>query len=262
MAGMTKEQYQKYLQNVPKIWAKPSLGQELNRYGPMSKASILSGRDRQPKISPQEFSEYEPNRPTDRLPTYKEFSGQEPKLNTGQWGDVRKANLGSALQNYDTNYEGSRVGASQYGYEAGVVGLPQDLGQNYLQEFYAIAEEKALGIKEGEDALKVENNFKALLQRFPGANLLIDDTPEEMEAKIAEWKQSQDYREQTDMSNIAITLDDAVYQATLAEEPVSVDDVITTGMQLGFQLTFDEAQSIFNSAVERARRAKEAQNNG
>ena len=96
--------------------------------------------------SPNQYLDYKPGRPADRLPSYSEFSGRDTGLNTGVWGDTKRANLATALQNYSANYEGPRVKQTQEFLGAGIAGLPQDIGQQYYQEFLGIAKEKAEGI--------------------------------------------------------------------------------------------------------------------
>ena len=93
--------------------------------------------------SPERMQEYYPGQPQ-RLPTYAEYSGQEPI--TGPYEQSRQQNLNAALQNYIQGYRGKKVPWSQASAEAGIVGLPQPLGQDWLGQMKAIAEQKAAEI--------------------------------------------------------------------------------------------------------------------
>jgi hypothetical protein len=96
---------------------------------------------RYPMPSPEGLLEYMPGRATSRLPSYTEYSGQEDI--TGPWGQERQQNLNAALQNYIQGYKGKTAPWSLGGAEAGIVGLPQPLAQEYLGQMKAIAEQKA-----------------------------------------------------------------------------------------------------------------------
>ena len=137
--------------------------------------------------SPNEYLEYMPGYTPNRLPTYSELMGLTSS--TGKFSQIRTENLRKALQNYVANYKGPTVSPSQYAYEAGIVGLPQDIGQQYYQEY------TALKGKEAEEAQK-QQEYEDLVLQYPEIEIQYGDTPQEIAQKIRQYNELQSQQKQ------------------------------------------------------------------
>lgn len=133
--------------------------------------------------SPNEYLEYMPGYTPNRLPTYRELTGQEtsPFSSTKSY-QTRLSNLRNALKNYMANYQGETVSPSQYAYEAGIVGLPQDIGQQYYQEFLDLAEQKA-------EEQRKQDEYESLVLQFPEIEIQYGDTPQQIAEKIRQYNE-------------------------------------------------------------------------
>lgn len=143
-----------------------------------------------------EYLNYMPGYTANRLPSYSEYSGQDtsPYYNmSGKFSQGKTQNLRTALENYSQNYEGARVQPSQYAYEAGIAGLPQDIGQQFYQEFLAMAEQRAQAIKAAEmemaEGKEQYGDYRDLILKYPGAGIQPTDTLEEIEQKLYTYNQ-------------------------------------------------------------------------
>jgi len=191
-------------------------------------AAMESGKNQQGLLedwvpSPNEYMEYMPGAGANRLPSYSEYTGQEtsPFMSpAGKFSQDKIANLQSALVNYMTTYKGPTVSPSQYTYEAGIAGLPQGLGQQYYQDFLALAEQKAEEAK-GQEEYKEE--LKGQQEVYKGELF----------------------------SKIAAELDNVIYQAAANDESISLTDVMKYASDRGIELSYEEALDIFNAAYKR-----------
>jgi len=137
--------------------------------------------------SPNEYLEYMPGYIPNRLPTYEELMGLTSS--TGKFSQIRTENLRKALQNYVANYKGPTVSPSQYAYEAGIVGLPVDIGQQYYQEYTALKQ------KEAEEAQK-QQEYEDLVLQYPEIEIQYGDTPQEIAQKIRQYNELQSQQKQ------------------------------------------------------------------
>lgn len=192
--------------------------------------------------TPNNYMEYMPGYSPSRIPTYKEFAGRTQPM--GQFEQTRSTNLMTALQNRLKGYSGPKVGASQAAYEMGIVGLPQELGQQYYQEFLTLAQTKA-------DEQKKQEQYEDLVMQYPEIAFTPGASVEENAEKIAQYNDLM--KQQTPgLSDVTQMLNDAVYQATIAGEPVSMEDVMNAALMMNIKLSYDEASAIFNSAKNQA----------
>jgi len=199
--------------------------------------------------SPDEYLNFMPGNVANRLPSYSEYTGQETSpyySPSGKFSQTKMENLSKALANYMTTYQGSTVSPSQYTYEAGIAGLPQGLGQQYYQEFLALAEQKA-----GE--VGAQEEYEDLVMKYPEVQFTPGASVEENAAKIAQYNELTG-GQKPELSDVALLLNDAVYQATMAGEPINMEDVMNAALMLNIKLTYDEAMAIFNSAKDQALR--------
>ncbi len=194
--------------------------------------------------SPNEYMEYMPGGGVvNRIPTYEEFSNRN--VNTGGFKGTRNQNLMAALQRKLQGYSGPTVGASQTAYEMGIVGLPQQLANQWIPQYMKIAEQKAEENRKNEE-------YENLQLQYPQIDIQPGDTADMIAQKIMQYDQMANYMEESKMPSIVSSLDNAVYQATLNNESISVEDVINASLQLGYEITFDQANAIFTSALKRA----------
>jgi len=217
-------------------------------------AAMKSGKNVQGLLedwipSPNEYMEYMPGSVANRLPSYSEYTGQEtsPFISpSGKFSQDKIANLRRSLANYMTTYEGPKVSPSQYTYEAGIAGLPQELGQQYYQEFLTLAEQKA-------EEVRSQKDYEDLVMKYPEVQFTSGATVEENAAKIRQYNELMG-GQKPELSDVAQLLNDAVYQATMNNEPVNMEDVMNAALMLNIKLSYDEAMAIFNSAKQQALR--------
>ena len=217
-------------------------------------AAMKSGKNVQGLLedwipSPNEYMEYMPGSVANRLPSYSEYTGQEtsPFMSpSGKFSQDKIANLRRALANYMTTYEGPKVSPSQYTYEAGIAGLPQELGQQYYQEFLTLAEQKA-------EEVRSQKDYEDLVMKYPEVQFTPGASVEENAAKIRQYNELMG-GQKPELSDVAQLLNDAVYQATMNNEPVNMEDVMNAALMLNIKLSYDEAMAIFNSAKQQALR--------
>lgn len=197
------------------------------------------------KIIPSinEYMEYSPNYSPGRVPTYQEYSNRNQPM--GGFKGNQNTNLMNALRKRLEGYQGKTVGASNQAYEMGIVGLPQELANEWIPQFLQLAESKANEAREAEE-------HDDLQLRYPEIDVQSGDSADVIAQKIMEYNQNANYQKESKMPMIVSALDNAVYQAALAGENISIEDVMNTGMQLGFKLSYDEAMAIFTSAKKRA----------
>jgi len=220
-------------------------------------AAMKSGENVQGLIedwipSPNEYLNFMPGGIATRLPSYSEYTGQETSpfySPSGKFSQDKIANLRRALQEGISGYEGPTVSPSQYTMEAGIAGLPQGLGQQYYQEFLSLAEQKA-----GE--AQKQKDYEDLVMKYPEVQFTPGATVEENAAKIRQYNELTG-GQKPELSDVALLLNDAVYQATMAGEPVNMEDVMNAALMLNIKLTYDEAMAIFNSAKDQALRDME-----
>jgi hypothetical protein len=197
--------------------------------------------------SPNEYLNFMPGSTANRLPSYGEYTGQEPSAfynPSGKFSQAKLQNLRKALAEYSSNYSGKTISPSQYTMEAGISGLPIELGQQYYQEFLTLAQAKA-------DEQKKQEQYEDLVMQYPEINFTPGASIEENAAKIAQYNDLM--KQQTPgLSDVTQMLNDAVYQATIAGEPVSMEDVMNAALMMNIKLSFDEAAAIFNSAKNQA----------
>lgn len=198
--------------------------------------------------STNEYLNYMPGNIANRNPSYEEYSGQErsPYYNTtGKFSQTKRQNLNNALQGYIENYEGQRIQPSQYAYEAGIVGLPQDIGQQFYQEFLGLAEQKAAELKaaeEGQSAnLDAYNEYKDLVLKYPEAGIEPTDTLDVIAAKIAEYNRTQDLS--GSQNKKAQVLNDILegFQAGQG----TVEDAYRYALQNGVILSYEDIEQLY-----------------
>ena len=247
--------------NLGQAWS-AGMGREFMGESPTPQNETFAGkRSRVIDLTPgpDEYMEYKEGHDPSRVPTYEEFS--QRGANLGGFKGTQNVNLMNALKKRLESYSGPRVGAGQSAYEMGIVGMPQELGNQWIPEFLQLAEGKANEAR-GEDELN------ALRLQYPEIDIKEGDTAEVIAGKIRDYNLNAAYQEKTEMPSIIAALDSAVYEKMLAslkppgvdengtplekETPPTVEEVMSTGMQLGLKLTFDQASAIFTAARARA----------
>ncbi len=200
--------------------------------------------------SPDEYLNYMPGNVANRLPSYSEYLGQDTSpiySPSGKFSQAKLNNLLRTLQQRIASYKGPRVAPSQYTYEAGIAGLPQELGQQYYQDFLTLSQKKA-------DEAQKQADYEDLVMDYPEVQFTPGATVEENAAKIRQYNELVAQQQKPELSTIAQQLNDAVYQATMNNEPVSMEDVMNAALMLNIKLSYDEAMAIFNSAKQQALR--------
>lgn len=200
--------------------------------------------------SPDEYLNYMPGNTANRLPSYSEYMGQGA---TGKFSQAKLENLRKKLQDNIAGYKGSKIGSSESSMEAGIAGLPQDIGQKYFQEFLTLADQKA------NDAKK-QTDYESLVMQNPEVQFTPGATVEENAAKIRQYNETIVAQKQSqqapDLPTVSQTLNNAVYQAVTNGETINMDDVMNASLMMGIKLSYDEAMAIFNSAKQQAMRDK------
>jgi hypothetical protein len=222
------------------------------RYAVMKSGKNVQGLLEDWVPSPDEYLNYAPGNVANRLPSYSEYSGQEtsPFYNpSGKFSQTKLENLRRTLQASLAGYKGPKIGTSEYTMQAGIAGLPTELGQQYFQEFLTLAQQKA-------DEAKKQTDYEDLVMNYPEVQFTPGATVEENAAKIRQYNElvEQQKEQKPELSTIAQQLNDAVYQATINNEPVSMEDVMNAALMLNIKLSYDEAMAIFNSAKQQALR--------
>lgn len=208
--------------------------------------------------SPNEYLNYMPGNTANRLPaSYGEFTGSEqpPFFNPGKFQQTKITNLGRAEQNYIAGYKGPKIGASQYGYEAGIVGLPQEQGQQFYQDFVSLAQQKA-------DEAKKQTDYENLVMNYPEIQFTPGATVEENATKVAQYKELMQYQEdlkkqqpdfktklKTDFVNKQYNL---LIEAFTSGVNPTQEQIMTEALKSGIELTQDEAYAILNAALQKA----------
>lgn len=228
--------------NFGQTWTTGMSGEFLKSL--ISKKGKLPTSDWVEKIpSPNDYMEYMSGYTPNRIPSYSEFAERNQPM--GKFEQTRNTNLMTELQNRLQGYSGPKVGASQYAYEMGIVGLPQELANKWIPEYLELAKQKA-------DEAKQMDEYEGLLMQYPEIDFKPGASAQENAAKIRDYYELKTYQEEAKMPSIVSALDNAVYQAIFNNETTSVEDVINTSLQLGFEITFDQANAIFESAKNRA----------
>lgn len=156
-------------------------------------AAMKSGQNKQGLLedwvpSPNEYMNYMPGSSANRLPSYGEYSGQDtsPFMSpSGKFSQVKLNNLRNTLQENVAGYKGPKIGASQYTLEAGIAGLPQELGQQFYQEFLTLAQSKA-------DEAKKQAGYEELSMKYPEIDFDPEATVQENAKKISDYNKTVD----------------------------------------------------------------------
>lgn len=196
--------------------------------------------------SPNEYLNYMPGGTANRLPSYSEYMGQDtsPYYNpSGKFSRAKLDNLRKALQESISGYRGKTISPSQYTMEAGIAGLPTELGQNYYQDFLSLAGQKA-------DEAKKQDEYEELLMQYPEIQFTPGATVEENAAKIRQYNELMQQSEK-DFSKIAAELDSVIYQAAANDESISLKDIMKYASDRDIELSYEEALDIFNAAYKR-----------
>lgn len=123
--------------------------------------------------TPNTYMEYMPGGVANRMPTYEEYRGNG--VNTGKFKNIQNENLIAALQRRLQNYSGPTVGASQYAYESGMVGLPQDLANYWYPQYQELEKQK-----EAAGAANEEYEQNLIDYAKYGIKIKPTDTPEDI----------------------------------------------------------------------------------
>jgi hypothetical protein len=139
-----------------------------------------------------EYQNFMPGGTASRLPTYGEQSGRyvTTPFNSapGQFSQNEQSSLSNALAQYMANYKGAKVPFSQWASEAGFVGLPTSLANQWGPEKAALDAADARGVVESDKARAI---YEQWAHDYPDAGILPSDTEPEMIAKMAHYKTTQ-----------------------------------------------------------------------
>jgi len=138
---MPKNFGQTWTSGMDKEFRGPAIGSKPGTYPELDAPNIIP--------DPNNYMEYMPNGVVNRIPTYEEFSNRNQ--NVGGFRQNKNTNLMNALQRRLAGYNGPKVSPSQYAYQMGIVGMPQELANQWIPQYLQLAEQKADEAKKAEE---------------------------------------------------------------------------------------------------------------
>jgi hypothetical protein len=151
--------------------------------------------------SPSNYLEYMPGYTVNRLPEYNEYydyiKGIQP---SGKFGQTKMANIMNAFQNILNQYQGPKVGWSEYAAESGLYGLPQSLAAKWYPQFVSLAQQKAEQSRqqqEYEDLIftypELEKQFKPGMTANQYASIISANIEKQNKQKLEEESQQAEF---------------------------------------------------------------------
>lgn len=133
--------------------------------------------------NPNNYMEYMQGGTVNRVPTYQEFSSRS--LPKGKFRTNQSTNLMTGFQKRLEGYQGPTISPSQQSYEMGIVGLPQELANQWIPQYLELAQNKADEAREREE---YESNVVNYAQY--GIDVKPGDTAEDIARKIIDYNES------------------------------------------------------------------------
>jgi hypothetical protein len=213
-----------------------------------------------------------------RIPNYEEFqnyiSGQVPKGHP-----MTQTGLGTMMKIFQNNlqgYSGPKVGASTEAYNMGIVGMPQEVADQWIPQYNEIKNRETAN----DAAFK---DYEAWAQANPEAGIQPNDSVAQRVQKIVAYHKFLDQQKTDEATAKENKLPNAVsqiandvsvaFEVSMAQTPEqaqqiaskyginltpdeaskaigkmpTIDDIITNALMYGVTLTQEQAQAIFNS---------------